>query len=508
MAYLTNEDFGGFTGLRSEARMTAEELTEQMVFYAGNGGNTTILNLNAQKAFFDSKVMECSWNGLDFRDDGSVYYRGKKLADGLINTFQMAKNTKILFDNVEDPTALRIAAGRAHGSKVFLSMRMNDVHQVDNPNSVLVTDFWREHPEYRTMPYTPCSFWFGHTFNYAVPEVYDRMLALAREMLTRFLPDGLELDWMRSPYYFEPGTEFENAHILTDFTRAVRQIADECEKTAGHEIEIIARVPTRPQEALRMGFDVAAWCREKLVTRVIPSSYFSTVDADVPLELWRALLGSEIKITPGLESYLQEKPGTPYIYTLPEIDFGFAATFYYRGADDIYLFNHMEHELPDFPPWRENMRFIQSIIGDREKVERQRRRHLVTYSDYLTHPVGTVADGILPLDTGKDPGFLRINVGGATSGRRARVILSCKNEFASSVLCNGKPCISDGKKIEVNPPGEHEMMEALRMQYADDIKFVMIWEIPAGVLKDGDNVLFFKEKCVVTWCEIDIDAAK
>jgi len=502
MAYLTNEDFVGFTSLRTEDQMSEAELIRQMEFYAGEGGNTTIINLNAQKAFFDSRVWESVLDGLVSEDDGSVSYRGKKLSKGF------PKNMKILFGKVKDPTALRIAAGRRYGSKVFLSMRMNDVHNVDNEDSLMVTELWRKHPEYRITPCVPTTFWFGHTFNYAVPEIYDRALALAEEMLTRFLPDGLELDWMRSPQYFEPGTEFENAHILTEFTRAVRKIADECEQKCGHKIELIARIPTRPQESLRMGFDVAAWCREKLVTRVVPSSYFGTVDADVPLELWRALLGNEVKITPGLESLLQERPGSGYFYTLPEIDFGFAASFYYRGADDIYLFNHMEHDDPACPPWRENMRLIQSIIGDRKKVEAQKRRHLVTFSDFLTHPFGTAADAILPLECGGwRPGFIRINVGGATAGKRARIVISCRDKFADSVRCNGKPCSTDGVKTEVFAPPQGNA-EAVRSPYAPDVKSVMTWEIPAHTLKDGDNVLLIEGNCTVIWCEIDIDAAE
>jgi len=512
MAYLTNEDFCGFTSGRTEAQMTADELVKQMAFYAGDGGNTTIININAQKAYFDSKVWESVMSGLEFQEDGSVFFRGKKLANGMHPALLTAKNTKILFENVKDPTALRIAAGREYGSKVFLSIRMNDVHQVDNVDSVLVSDFWREHPEYQTIPYARKGFWFGHTFNYAIREVYDYALALAREMLTRFLPDGFELDWMRSPYYFEPGTELENAHILTEFTRDVRAIADECEQKSGHGIELIARIPTRPQEALRMGFDVPAWCRKGLITRVIPSPYFGTVDYDIPLETWRALLGPEIKITPALECYMRERDLTSPILTTPEIDFGFAASFYYRGADDIYLFNHMDHEeRASHTSWRDKIRFIQSVVGDRKKVEAQKRRHLVTYSEPLTHPVGSPADGILPLEVMKKgyyPPCIRLNVGGGTTGRQARIVLSCVEQFPEAVLCNGKECTSDGIQTEVKNTALAENTIAFDQQYNAEVKNIMTWEIPANALKDGDNILYFIGDCTIIWCEIDIDAAE
>ena len=54
-----------------------------------------------------------------------------------------------LFHAGHDPFGLMIERAKEKGLEVFISHRPNEVHDVQNPDSLVVTKFWRDHPEWR-----------------------------------------------------------------------------------------------------------------------------------------------------------------------------------------------------------------------------------------------------------------------------------------------------------------------------------------------------------------------
>lgn len=399
--------------------MNEENLRNQIDFYAQFGLNTLIFNGNAQKSFYLSDVLEPIWKDI-IEKDTSMYYRGRELAPKFAHMF---RNAKLLNQNVPDYLGYRIRYGRSLGMKIFLGMRMNDCHCVDtNPDHPLITDMWREHQDWLTMPFT--SFFWGRTFDYAQKEVYDFHLAVMKEYLTKFDPDGLELDWMRSPCYFQPGTEEQNAHILTEFMREARKAADECAKRSGHPVELSVRVPCRPDDARRYGMDVACWAQENLISSVSPSPYWGTTDFDIPLELWRTILGNKIKISPSMELLCRSSMiNTPNLINTSDIIFGYASSFYHRGADNIYLFNHMEN--PNGTGMKDRNDYIKVLknLSSKEKTEQQKRRHVVSYSDPDTRAKGLALDQIIPLQLSSAYSNIRINIDGNTAQRQAKLVI-------------------------------------------------------------------------------------
>lgn len=490
MPFLLNQDLSDFALGRPVEKLTREELLKQIDFYEIGGDCIVILNGNAQKTAFESDVFESSWNGVETDADGRTFYRGKELT-GIFK--KIPERMKTLYDNVNDLFELRLAYGRKHKYKIFLGMRMNDVHCVSDFDNILVSNFWREHQDCLITDYCKEA-WCYNTFDYAKKEVYDYHLALAHEYLTRFDPDGLELDWMRTPYYFKPGFEDQNAGILTQFMRDVRKLANECAARNGHPVELIVRVPSRPEDARRMGFDVFSWTKEKLIDRVIVTSYWGVTDFDIPLELWRMLLGNEIKITAGLELLCR---CTPFqkgdFYNDAAVIFGFASSFYYRGSDDIYLFNHMDDtgtasgmkDMADF-------RLVLQNLGKRDQTERQKRRHVVTHTDFLARAIGYAIDPILPLELGKNDRFLRLNIGGAVKNRNAKLVIACDEDIPSEIRCGGVIC--------------YKTDEIFNCKLPSDVKNPVVYQIPAEGLKEGDNVLSFKGNGnKLVWCEIDLE---
>jgi hypothetical protein len=52
-----------------------------------------------------------------------------------------------LVDAGHDPLGLVLSRARDHGLEVFISFRMNEVHATEDPDSMILSRFWKEHPE-------------------------------------------------------------------------------------------------------------------------------------------------------------------------------------------------------------------------------------------------------------------------------------------------------------------------------------------------------------------------
>ncbi len=120
-----------------------------------------------------------------------------------------------------DPTGVVVDRARLRGLEAFVTFRMNELHDVDVPGSPLLSEFWKSHPQYRVGGYEG---WGAMALNYAEPEVRDYYFALLSEVCNRFDIDGLEMDFMRFPYFFPRDTTRmkEYAGVMTEFVRRVR----------------------------------------------------------------------------------------------------------------------------------------------------------------------------------------------------------------------------------------------------------------------------------------------
>ena len=236
---------------------------------------------------------------------------------------------------------------RAHGVSPWLSMRMNDNHNANEPKAWLHSKFWVEHPEYRKQG----------GFNYSIPAVQDYHFAFIEEMLARYDVDGFECDWMRWPIPQDPAA-------LTAFMRRARTAVDAAAKRRGHPILLGVRVASRPAAALAKGMAVAAWTREKLVDWVVPANFFGSVDFDIPLGAWQKIVadaGSSALVVPCLDTgVITQDPTTKRrsprrMLTLAEYC-GWAGRMYERGAPGVYFFNlftyfEAAYHVTDTTPW-------------------------------------------------------------------------------------------------------------------------------------------------------------
>lgn len=274
---------------------------EALLWCDGAGGNT---------ANYDSQVLELT---------------GRRL--GKVDPF-----LKRLIDEGNDPPKVVVREAKKRGLDVFYSFRINDVHDVQAGCVQEYATFKDKHPEWQIGQGHP----YGQptSLNFAVPEVRALKFAVIQELFEKHDFDGLEIDFLRSPPFFIPGTEPENAGILTDFLREVREHLDQ----RGRPIELAARVDETLEACRLDGFDVATWMKEGLVDVLILGSGVM----DMEVEAFKRLAqGTAVLIYPCLYGWPSK-----YMPISVEMARGLAANYWYQGADGLYLFNWFPNE-PD-----------------------------------------------------------------------------------------------------------------------------------------------------------------
>jgi len=243
-----------------------------------------------------------------------------------------------------DPFGLFLAALREAGKETFITLRMNDVHNPDDPCGWNTPRLKLTHPEYvvdAEAVREKHGGWMAHCLDYSRAEVREYFLALIRELAERYDFDGLQLDWMRFPRHLPggPAEVWEKRDAITEFTRAVRGLLDAARR--GRRRLLAVRVPTSLGGCRFVGLDVAAWAREGLVDFLVASPFLTT-DFTMPLAEMRAALGAH---PPPIYAAMDLSHGGQI--HCPESMRAAAAGLFSCGANGIYLFN--------FPCWTERL---------------------------------------------------------------------------------------------------------------------------------------------------------
>ena len=486
LGIVINEDDSHFYGSRSADEMSSAGLNAFVDQYAGTKVTHLFLCPNAMKASFRSKVWDAIWD-----------LKGPQKPPQEEFAKKWCENARLLDERGLDPYAVWIARCREKKISPWLSMRMNDVHNVDDVDCYIHNSFWREHPDYWRVPGSTGS-WVDRAFDYGIPEVREHHMAFVKELLERYDPDGLELDWMRFGYYFKPGHEAEGCEILTQFMKDARALTKEWSAKRGHPIKLGARVPTHPDAAKGLGMDGVRWVREGLIDMLVPTPFWATSDFDIPLELWRERIGDAAKnivLAAGQEILSQGYPGGKQIENDITSVRGFAAAHLHRGADQIYLFNYMDAEPMQGGPGTYRT-LLEKGLG-LDEVTRMPRRYPVTYRD--TAPPGMSNNAALPVD-GFKGGACRIYIGPAPKTGKVTFVAGLaqkdgvdKAEFDASI--NDAACKPAADAAA--PPSLPSVVRAV------------CFECPFDAVKDGYNTVRIKQKGSsaeqeIVWAEIRV----
>ena len=144
-------------------------------------------------------------------------------------------------------------------------------HQLGAEQSPLTSDFWRRHPQFRIGEDWPGSRFAADLLDFGRREVRAYWLRIIADIAARYDVDGIELDFMRQPFFFKPSAIEAGSHLMTEFITAARATLD----AAGHErsryIGLAARCPTSLPGCESIGLDVNAWVGGGLIDVLTPS---------------------------------------------------------------------------------------------------------------------------------------------------------------------------------------------------------------------------------------------
>ncbi len=404
----------------------------------------------------------------------------------------------MLHDRSIDPYKVWIARSREKGVSPWLSIRMNDVHNITSKNFFRTCNFWREHPELRrnTGECRLDVWWEAYAFDYSKEPVRQFHFAIFKELVDRYAPDGIELDWMRFRRHLTPGREREQAHVITDFIRQCREYAYDAAKRCGHPISLSVRVPTLPEMAYSLGFSPVEWAAEGIVDLIVATNIFNSNDFNIPIDEWNRMIGEvapDIPILPGATDRIGSYPEVlPYPMGI-EYFRAWGDIMYSKGAKGLYLFNSTylakasrdEMYGEGMDPWR---------------LAKTHRCFPVSYNDCsCTHDM---ADVQLPCITSKE-NTLRVNIGSVGADSSVTLLLGFE-EYSATVPAE---CVSLNGVACKEAPVPYDTPQ--RMCGSEICRSALTYRFPSSAAKVGVNLVKIA-KCeatpaIISWCEIIVE---
>ncbi len=521
-----NEDCSHFFMDRTAGMLDENGLASMLDHYAAGQVREIFFNPNCMRISCASSAFEPIWHDIEERGDGKLYFRGQPIGAAALDeesAVNWIRAARTLHEKKLNPYRFWLDETRRRGRGAFLSCRMNDLHGADDPDFFLHCDFWRDHPQFYRYrhPNRPAIFWTMRAFDFGCREVREYFLKLLREYLFEYGPDGLELDWMRFGWHFRPGHEDEGRRIMTDFHAEVRSLADTAAKVHGHPIRLAARVPAHIEDAYDLGYDVKSWVDQKSIDWVTPTAFWASTDSEMPIRLWRQLLGPDVTIAAGLELLVRPWLDSDSFRSTAACVFGQAANYLSQGADRLYLFNFMDSRTAMRD--RAEYRLVLENAGEVATAAKQQRRCVVTYID--TRPLGRRFGGALPV-TAKPvaiqpiwlPNF-RWEVGPAPeAGRRVELTIGVAETLPQNpfeAYLNDLPVsfahLSDVSKEEElewpeNVPAEYRSARQVPNSTATLLHFDATIAVKGGVnVAELKNLSAFPYE--ITWAELNIAVA-
>ena len=267
--------------------------------------------------------------------------------------WRVYENTRELIERGVDPPSVLIDYGHRHGLDVFLSMRVNDMHDSMLPDGHShLSPMKKTHPDWLLgVDDDPDSGgrpgWSRFAYNFALEEVREYRLALAREAIDNYNIDGFDWDFCRSPRFFKKGTARDNTSLMTELLRSIRILLDRRSKELGRPLPLSVRVPSTFELAMTSGLDVRTWIAEGLIDILVAGVVHGSMHR-VPVEEYvEACRGTGIQvIAQNLGLFWWGRAfsagvlfGEPTVFST-EMCRASAATYWRAGVDGLYLWNN------------------------------------------------------------------------------------------------------------------------------------------------------------------------
>jgi len=198
---------------------------------------------------------------------------------------------------------LPILIEHAHRQRIdfYASFRMNDTHHKSHPDGPLAPEFWKTHPEYRIWGETDAKSYYNAGMDFSFDEVRNRKFNSISEVARNYAVDGVELDFSRCPYLFQPEEAWEKRGILTKFIMRLRAELDRIGKERGKPVPVMVRTVFSEKALRHAGIDLHTWINEGLCDILVLTDLANTFRAD--FEPWLSLCRKNgVPFYPAVES--------------------------------------------------------------------------------------------------------------------------------------------------------------------------------------------------------------
>lgn len=260
----------------------------------------------------------------------------------------VGNNLTTFLEKGTDGLRMSCEFARQNGLESMWTLRMNDIHDAwtaefrpkwkqDDPTRIMSTlEESQKFTDRRRL-------WSLVDFEH--PDVEPRLLQIIEEVLANYPIDGIELDFLRAPFYFrtsfagQPATPAQT-EILTRLVQNVRKLVLRESTRQGKPFLLAARIPTTAEAGQRIGIDIQAWLQENLVDVISLGGGYITFD--LPISKMVALAKKhDVPVYPCLSQsgLLYRPPRGKSTRQPPEAWFGAAARLWRDGADGIFTFN-------------------------------------------------------------------------------------------------------------------------------------------------------------------------
>ncbi len=347
---------------------------------------------------------------------------------------------------------------REIGINPWVSIRMNDIHEAGEEDSILHSGFFRKNRHKNRVSHREPAGYYDYALDYLFREVREHYLTVIEEALERFDVEGIELDFMREIYSIGVGREYEGTFVINEFMRNVYALVKKSEERWGHSVKIAVRLPDTPEKALRLGFDFFDWVEAGIVDCIVVTPRWASSDNHMPIDLWKKILkGKNVTLAAGQEILIgaYNRRGFVPQYNTYETAIATACAHHFQGADAIYLFNYMDalNSLDDrefsLCLNRDIYKKFLCTAGDYDFSAAAHRRHLITYND--VYAIGVATRKQLPVrlsgrrEKPTDFSALRIATGKVLPSQKITVVLGFggEGEYQKEdirVFLNAKPC--------------------------------------------------------------------
>lgn len=231
----------------------------------------------------------------------------------------------------------------------FLSYRMNDLHNLhlmDNPQTAdykWTSKFYVEHPEYRIKEGQNNIVGSSkHMLDFQYRAVREYKLAMIYELIENYDIDGILLDFMRAPAYFNLSetNEAQRINIMTDFIKSVRNALDKKTEQTGKEYYFGVVIPTEDGEYGDLGLDIDRLHDAGVDIFIFWDYYFSVMNYDLAEQVKTQYPDSLVYIMLShATTYKQGSNPVEVRYTTKEQFYTCAYSAYAHKADGISMFN-------------------------------------------------------------------------------------------------------------------------------------------------------------------------